>query len=89
MNPSLIKSSEKEIFYHLVLCVATLQNWWPESSGNRGRDRMESVAGMKWNQWPGSNGMGGRNGVESLAGIIWNIHCNAPETDGLFSFLAS
>jgi hypothetical protein len=73
MNPSLIKSSEKEIFYHLVLCVATLQNWWPESSGNRGRDQMESMAGMKWNQWPGSNGMGGRNGVESLAGIIWNI----------------
>lgn len=56
----------------MVLCVATLQNRWPDSNGNRGRDRMESMAGMKWNQWPGSNGMGGRNGVESLAGIIWN-----------------
>lgn len=39
-----------------------------------GRDRLESVAGMKWNHWPGSNGMGGRNGMESLAGIIWNTH---------------
>lgn len=59
-----MKSSQKGFIYHLVLCVATLQ------IGDR--DRMESTAGIKWNQWPGSNGMGGRNGMESVAGIIWN-----------------
>lgn len=47
--------------------------WWPEYSGITGRDQMESVTGMKWNQWPGSNGMGGRNGMESMAGIVWNM----------------
>ena len=39
-----------------------------------GRDQMESVAGMKWNQWPRSNGIGGRDQMESVAGIIWNLH---------------
>ncbi len=39
-----------------------------------GRDQMESLAGMKWNQWPRSNGMGGRDRLESVAGIIWNLH---------------
>ena len=29
-----------------------------------GRNGLESLAEMKWNQWPESNGMGGRDRLE-------------------------
>jgi len=67
---------EKGLFYQLVLCVATLLNSWPDSSGITGRDRVESVAGMKWNHWPGSRGMRGRDRLE-FAFMLMLLHKQA------------
>jgi len=33
-----------------------------------GRNGLESLAEMKWNQWPESNGMGGRDRLEFAYG---------------------
>ena len=53
----------------MVLCAATLQIYWPESNGIRGRNEMESPAGMKWNHRPECSGIciqyntGGKQGI--------------------------
>jgi len=47
-----------------------------------GRNGLESLAEMKWNQWPESNGMGGRDRLEFAFNghsyLLWkNPRCSA------------
>src|SRR5438445_9818529 len=45
---------------------------WQLCRGISGSFRLESVAGLLWNQWPLSCGTGGSFAVESVAGFTWN-----------------
>src|SRR5580765_6548811 len=47
------------------------QGWQP-CHGIGGSFRLESVAGLLWNQWQLSCGTGGSFAVESVAGFTWN-----------------
>src|SRR5437867_5026952 len=45
---------------------------WQLCRGISGSLRLESVAGLLWNQWQLSCGTGGNFTVESVAGFTWN-----------------
>ncbi len=45
---------------------------WQLCRGISGSFRLESVAGLRWNQWQLSCGTGGSVAVESVAGFTWN-----------------
>src|SRR5207245_10998961 len=45
---------------------------WQLCRGISGSFRLESVAGLLWNQWQLSCGTGGSFAVESVAGFTWN-----------------
>src|SRR5262245_2832910 len=45
---------------------------WQLYRGISGSFRLESVAGLLWNQWQLSCGTGGSFAVESVAGFTWN-----------------
>jgi hypothetical protein len=45
---------------------------WQPSRGIGGSFRLESMAGLLWNQWQLSCGTGGSFAVESVAGFTWN-----------------
>jgi hypothetical protein len=60
----LLNGKTKGFLYQVVQCVATLLDAWPDSPGITGRDRVESVAGIKWNHRPGSCGIRGRDRLE-------------------------
>ena len=60
----MLNGKAKGFLYQVVQCVATLLDAWPDSPGITGRDRVESVAGIKWNHRPGSRGIRGRDRLE-------------------------
>jgi hypothetical protein len=45
---------------------------WQLCRGISGSVRLESVAGLLWNQWQLCRGTGGSFAVESVAGFAWN-----------------
>src|SRR5947209_8534397 len=45
---------------------------WQPCRGISGSFRLESVAGLLWNQWQLSCGTGGNFTVEAVAGFTWN-----------------
>lgn len=62
------------------------QGWQP-SPGIGGSFRLESVAGLLWNQWQLSCGTGGSFAVESVAGFTWNRWqlCRGIRKQGLYA----